>query len=340
MRFGFPFPAIQDRSLNSPYSKAFDLCLLAEDLGFDFCTIGHRSFTPDSTAYSAPLTVLSALAALTSKIRLVTGIYILPLHHPVVVGEQLATLDEISGGRTVFGVGVGYRDYEFKAFGVELSSRGARTDEAMKIIRSAFTKGNWQYEGRFWTLDDLPLHPAPLQENGPQMWVGGIADAALHRAARFGDGWMSDNMLDLEAEAERATFYRDACAQEGREPGEVCILRSFWAAPTRQEAEDVFMPRMREYLAHYGSADAGSGTLPWDSPLMTRVAGGEHVPVNEFARNQALVGTPDDINAELERWQDRIAPDSVTLMPTGPLDYDAMRATLELFGKHVLPNFS
>ncbi|MBV9996164.1 MAG: LLM class flavin-dependent oxidoreductase [Caulobacteraceae bacterium] len=337
MRFGITAPKIYDEGSADPYRPTYDLCRLAEDLGFDFISVGHHSFTPDGGTESAPFVFLAALAARTSKIRLATGIYLLPLHHPAAIAEQFATLDQISNGRAVMGVAVGYRDYEFKAFGVNIKQRGSRTDEAITAIKSAFREGRWNHEGKYWTLKDLPLQPPLVQPGGPPIWVGGSSDAALVRAARLADGWMSDNMLDLDAEAERADFYRRACADAGRPVGEVCILRSAWVASTRQAAADAIYPGMRAYLAHYAGTDAGSGTLPWNGPVFQRIARGENVPIEEFARGQALAGTPDDIIAEVEQWKKKVNPDSFELMITGPKDYDSLRAMLELFGKEVIP---
>lgn len=340
MRFGITVPKLYDQGSPDPYGKTFDLVRLAEDLGFDFCSVGHHSFTPDTGDQSAPFVFLAALAARTSRIRLVTGIYLLPLHHPAVVAEQLATLDVISNGRAVMGVGVGYRDYEFRAFGLDIRTRGARMNESMEAIRNAFATGRWNHAGKFWTMEDLPVHPMPVQAGGPPMWVGGSSDAALLRAAKLGDGWMSDNMINIEGEAERASFYRRACAEAGRPVGEVCILRTTWVASTRQAAEDAVMPHMRAHLAHYGDSNAGSGTLPYDSELMRRIARGEHVPVEEFTRGQALAGTPDDVIPEIARWRDEVGADSIELMITGPTDHDSVRDMLTLFGKEVLPCFN
>lgn len=340
MRFGITVPKIYDPSSRDPYGKTFDLCRVAEDLGYDFCAVGHHSFTPGGGTESAPFVFLAALAARTSTIRLATAIYLLPLHHPAAIAEQLATLDVVSNGRAIMGVGAGYRDYEFNAFGVDIHKRGARMNEAMKAIRAAFTEGRWNHEGEFWSLRDLPLQPTPIQPNGPPMWVGGSSDAALRRAAQLGDGWMSDNMINIDGEAERADFYREACKAAARPVGEVCILRTTWVAATRKAAEDAVMPAMRGYLAHYAGTDAGSGTLPWDSELMQRVARQEHVPVEEFTRGQALAGTPDDVIAEITAWRDKVNPDSMELMLTGPTDYDRLREMIELFGTEVLPQFS
>ena len=339
MRFGITVPKIYDRGSSDPYGQTYDLCMLAEDLGFDFVAVGHHSFTPDGGTESAPFVFLAGIAARTRRIRLHTSIYLLALHHPAAIAEQFTTLDQMSNGRAVMGVGAGYREYEFKAFGVPVKERGARTEEAIVAMRNAFILERWNHEGRFWTLEDLPLQPALVQPGGPPIWMGGSSDAAIRRGARVADGWLSDNMLDINAEAERAQFYRNACAEYGRPVGEVCILRSAWVATTRKAAEDAVMPHMRAYLSHYAGANAGSGTLPWDSELMRRIARSEHVPIEEFTRGQALAGTPDDVNVEVARWRTEVNPDSMELMITGPTDYASVREMLELFGKEVMPNF-
>lgn len=337
MRFGFTIPKIYEASSSDPYRRTFDLCVLGEELGFDFCSVGHHSFTPEGGTESAPFAFLSAVAARTSKIRLVTGIYILPLHHPVAIAEQLATLDVISNGRAVMGVGAGYRDYEFKAFGVDIKTRGARLDESIQVIKSAFQKGNWRHDGKFWQLDELPLQPAPVQSGGPPIWIGGSSEAAIKRAGRIGDGWISDNMLDIDAEHALADLYRSSCAENGRPVGEVCILRTAWVANTRQEAEDAVMPHLRAFLAHYSGAKAGSGTLPWNADKFRRIARGEHVPVEEYTKGQALAGTPDDVIPEVIRWRDEVGADSIELMLSGPQDFDSVRTMLTLFAKEVMP---
>jgi probable F420-dependent oxidoreductase len=311
--------------------------VLGEQLGFDFCSVGHHSFTPEGGTESAPFAFLSAVAARTSTIRLVTGIYILPLHHPVAVAEQLATLDVISNGRAVMGVGAGYRDYEFKAFGVDIKTRGARLDESIRIIKSAFAKGNWAYDGTFWQLDELPLQPAPVQAGGPPIWIGGSSEAAIRRAGRIADGWMSDNMLDIDAERKLADLYRISCVENGRPAGEVCILRTAWCAATRAEAEAAVMPPLRQFLAHYKGANAGSGTLPWNADMFRRIACGEHVPIEEYTKGQALAGTPDDIIPEVIRWRDEVGADSIELMLSGPQDFESVRDMLTLFAKEVMP---
>lgn len=337
MRFGFTVPRLYDPSSRDPYRQTFEVCTLAEELGFDFCSVGHHSFTPEGGTESAPFVFLAALAARTSRIRLVTGIYLLSLHHPTAVAEQLATLDVISNGRAVMGVGVGYRDYEFKAFNVDPRSRGARVDEALQAIRDAFSSGRWNHHGKYWQLKDLELHPAPVQKPFPPMWVGGSSKAAIRRAARLGDGWMSDNMLDIDAERALAILYRQNCQDAGRDAGEVCILRTTWVAPTRKQAEDAIMPPLRQFLAHYRDANAGSGTLPFDAGVFRRIARGEHVPIEEYTAGQALAGTPEDVITEVRRWRDEVGADSMQLMLSGPNDYESIRGMLTLFAEEVMP---
>ena len=129
MRFGFLLPHLIDRDALDPFGESKRICRLAESLGYDFVVVGQHHFTPGYV--SAPFTVLGAIAAATERLRLCTGILILPLHHPLTVAEQVAQLDEISGGRAVLGVGTGYRRYEFDALGVPYDERVARMESAL-----------------------------------------------------------------------------------------------------------------------------------------------------------------------------------------------------------------
>jgi len=277
---------------------------------------------------------LAGIAARTSKLKLATGIYILSLYHPAAVAEQVATLDRLSNGRVIWGVGVGYRDYEFNGFGVESKTRGARVDESLTAIRQAWSQGRWSHKGRFWTIDDLDVHPPPVQRPYPPIWIGGNSPAALKRAAVLGDGWMSDNMLDIDGEKKCVDEYLRNCDESGRPRGTVCILRNAWAAPTRAEAQACVMPALQGFLAHYRRASVGHNP---QRSLYSRIAHGEDVPIEEYNPGRALCGTPDDILTEIERWRRTMKVDCFQLMTSGPRDFDSLAKMLTLFGKEVLP---
>jgi probable F420-dependent oxidoreductase len=161
-----------------------------EALGYDSIWVGdHVAFhTPDLDS----LSTLAHLAALTRRVRLGTCVYLLALRHPTVTAKVVATLDVLSEGRLVFGVGVGGEfPKEFEACGVPHRERGPRVDEGIEVCRRLWREGPSSFGGRFTRFTDVTLEPTPVQPGGPPIWVGGRSDAALARAARVGDGWVS-----------------------------------------------------------------------------------------------------------------------------------------------------
>lgn len=133
--------------------------------------------------------VFGYLAALTTTIRFGVAVYILPLRDPFVTARAVLTLDRLSGGRTTLGVGIGWLAEEFEAVGAETRGRGARTDEAINVLRALWTERRPSFEGRYYRVRDIGFEPKPLQHPHPPILVGGESDAALRRAARLGDGW-------------------------------------------------------------------------------------------------------------------------------------------------------
>lgn len=162
---------------------------LVEDLGFDSLWQGEHVIwhgpTLDATV------ALSAFAARTSRITLGTSVLLLPLRHPTAVAKSVATLDVVTGGRTILGIGVGGENpAEFEACGIPYGERGARTSEAIEVIRRLWTEPEVSFAGRFTHFEGVRLEPKPIRPGGPPIWVGGRSDAALRRAARLGDGWL------------------------------------------------------------------------------------------------------------------------------------------------------
>jgi probable F420-dependent oxidoreductase len=174
-----------------------DWIAAAEELPIDSIWQGGHILSPAATGEA--ITRLALITAWTERVRVGTSILLLPLYQPVVVAKQLADLDSRSGGRVSVGVGVGGEfPTEFDAVGVPLAERGARTDEAMEVLRLLWKGGRASYHGRFCRFDDVELQPVSLrrgephrmQTGGPPLLVSGRKEAAMRRAARLGDGWM------------------------------------------------------------------------------------------------------------------------------------------------------
>jgi len=190
--FGINFGACADAERLVRVARA------AEESGFESIWTGEHVAmpirdnpvpTPPETPFLDSLVALTTVAAHTQRVRLGTGILVLPHHNPVLVAKALASLDVVSNGRLIAGFAAGYVGREFAALGVDFHRRGAITDEYLAAIRTLWTDELPRFEGRFAAFDDIRFEPKPVQRPHPPIIVGGHAAPALRRAARFGDGW-------------------------------------------------------------------------------------------------------------------------------------------------------
>jgi probable F420-dependent oxidoreductase len=169
-----------------------------------------------------PVLPLAFVAAVTKKIRLATGILILPQRHPAYVAKEFATLDVLSNGRAILGVGIGWLAEEFAAVNVPFEERGARTNEAIRAIRSLWSPGAQAFDGRFYKWPEVESNPKPVQRPGIPIVVGGHSEAAARRAARYGDGFFPAKG-DAQRLAELFRVLHEECAKIGRDPSEIEI---------------------------------------------------------------------------------------------------------------------
>jgi probable F420-dependent oxidoreductase len=211
---------------------------VAEKYGYSALSLGdHLAF---AIPIHDPLIQLAAAAALTKTVTLMSGVYLLPLRHPGPVAKQVASLDHMAGGRFIFGVGVGGEfasDYEVA--GVPIAERGARLSESIEALRKLWTGEKVSHQGRFFSFKDIQMLPKPVQPGGPPIWCGGRSDAALRRAARQGDGWIS---YVVTADMYRAGMEKIAgfVQQSGRELARFGTGHLLFArlGKTREEALD------------------------------------------------------------------------------------------------------
>jgi len=198
-----------------PPEEQFALARRVEALGFDSLWTGdHVSF--HNPLYES-LTLLASYAAVTRRIRLGTAVYLLALRHPTVVAKITSTLDVLSQGRLVFGVGVGGENpKEFEACGIPHNERGARVNEGIEVLRALWAQAPASFSGRFVKFEGVSIDPKPVQPGGPPIWVGGRSDAALRRAGRLGDGWVS-YVVTPDRYKRSVETMREAAAAAGRD---------------------------------------------------------------------------------------------------------------------------
>jgi probable F420-dependent oxidoreductase len=200
----------------------------AEQLGFDYVACGEHLFFHGPVPNS--LAVLAAAAGVTSRVRLVSTVTLLPLYPAALVAKLAATIDVVSGGRFELGVGAGGEfPTEFDAVGVDVTTRFRRTEEGLHMIRRLFTCDAVTYEGEFATLTGVALDPPPVQPGGPPIWLGGRGEGALRRAGRHADVWMP-YMVDAPGVRAGVEQVRVTASDHGRSPDAVSAALFAWVA--------------------------------------------------------------------------------------------------------------
>ena len=323
---------------NPPRGEHLDRCIdeviaeaqLAEACGFDSCFFGEHHQDQDGFLPS-PLIVAAAVAARTTRLRVGTSVILLPLHHPVRVAEDAITLDLVSRGRVVLGVGIGYQPADFRAFDVPMEHRLTRFEESVEILRLCWAGEPFSFRGKHYTLEDVQIRPRPFQRPGPSLWIGASVPAAARRAGRVADGFVGTPSTSLENATRLADIYRHAAREAGREP-EVVQMRDAWVAATRAEADAVYGPHvMAAYRYYWENRLSEFRDMPADTPFT----------LDSLAPDRLVLGDPETCVREFQRWQQATGASTFLLRlrhaHSGGPPHENIMAAIRLFGDRVIP---
>jgi probable F420-dependent oxidoreductase len=334
MRFGL-YSSIANPPRGEHLERSIDEVIaeaqLAEASGFDSCFFGEHHQDADGFLPS-PLIVATAVAAHTQRLRVGTSVILLPLHHPVRIAEDVITLDLVSKGRVVLGVGIGYQPADFHAFGVPMDERAARFEESLAILRHCWTGERFTFRGAHFTLEDVQVRPRPFQTPGPPLWIGASVPAAARRAGRLADGFVGTPSTSLDNATRLGAIYTQAAREAGR-PAEVVQMRDAWVATTRAEADAVYGPHvMAAYRYYWEHRLAEFRTMPADMPFT----------LENLAPDRLILGDPETCVREFQRWQKATGATTFLLRlrhahSGGPPHAKIMDA-IRLFGERVLPH--
>ncbi len=235
MDYGIILPHFSAFAHENPAERILTAATSAEALGYSTVWVadhvifpskieGGYAFNPEDP-FLDPLAVLAALAYQTTTVKLGTAVLILPYRHPLAAAKALATIDVLSGGRTVVGVGAGWLEQEFTALGTSITERGARTNETMDIFKAVWTQDTPAFSGKHFQFADIKFLPKPVQQPHPPLLVGGMTPGALRRIARRGDGWIAMGKGPDDIQEPLETL-RELTAQAGRNPADlqICML--------------------------------------------------------------------------------------------------------------------
>jgi len=311
MRFGlfFQAPEAPGQTHVERYAELFDLVALAETLGFDVAWLAELHFGGAFSLLSNPLMLVAVAAQRTRRIRLGTAVTLLPLHHPLSCAEQAATADVLSGGRLEFGVGRGSIASQFHGFRVPATENRARFDEALEIIRLAWTRERFSYRGTFYEVEELSVVPRPVQQPHPPIRV------AVHTAESFahiGDLglpiYSGTTTTPLPQLREYMALYRARLAAAGHRwaPDQMALMLPVHVGATPAAARDAMRRGVRKYYenvhAIFSAVPASYGEhLPRLRMIEETLA---NLPFDRFCRDQGIFGDAAEVVDRLQTARD------------------------------------
>ena len=301
-------------------------CERAEAAGFDSVWLGEHHNNP--ILHPAPLIGLAAIASRTRRIQLGTGVLLLPLYHPLMVAEEGAMVDMISGGRLILGIGAGYAPEEFAAFGYSLKDRGSKLDESAALLHRLWTEEDVTHHGRHYRVDNVTVAPRPVQRPRPPIWFGAWAEPALRRAARLGDAWFVGPSANLDEIAPCARMYRKACAENGRDEGEVDLFRYVFVARSKNEAISAAGgPFIQAFERMY---------FRWPHPVVKRPQG--QLTIERLAHDRIILGDAKTCVDEINRFRSELNVKHLVCRFSVPgIPREACETSLDLFTREVMP---
>ena len=216
-------------------------------MGYPIAGRAAGPYTPTMPILEALMT-LSHLAAVTSRVTLGTEVLVLPQRHPTLVAKQVSTLDTLSGGRVRLGVGVGWQESEYEALGEDFHTRGARMDEAIRLLRTYWSDAQVDFKGQHYQITAIGMEPKPPQGRRLPIWVGGRSERALRRVGELGDGWLGNQIADAQGARLAIDTIRRHAVAAGRDPAAIG-LQAMVASPPRDAAGKRFYAEHERIVA-------------------------------------------------------------------------------------------
>ena len=309
------------------YGDFIDYVCEAEALGFHSIFLVEHHFT-GMAQVSASLGLLTYLAGRTSRIRLGTAVTVLTWHNPVLLAEQAATLDLVSGGRLDFGIGRGYRQNEFRGFGIPIEEANERYEEALEVLRKAWaSRDRFSHHGKHWHFENIVVEPEPTQKPHPPLWIGAGSPAGIRAAAVNGYNLLLDQLASFEVTGERVAAFHDAAAARGRvvKPHSIGLTRALHLTMNEREREEAHRLRANFLLTVQALAGGAASSLALPTSFADTRAASEKA---------ALIGPPDEIVRRLKTLE-AMGVDYVLL-----LDVSGSREALRTFAREVMPAFA
>ena len=348
MEFGMfhQFPALPGRSQREAFEEAFAQIDAAERWGLDVMWLAELHFDPQRSLLSAPLSIASAVAARTNRIKIGIAVQVLPLCHPLRIAEEGATVDQISGGRLIFGVGRSGLPRTYEDYGISYAESRDRFAEVLDIVEQAWSRPAVSYEGKYYSFRNITVAPKPLQQPLPPIRIAAASPDTYPQVGERG--------LPIFINARYGSFsefvpeikcYREASMAAGHPGrGQVFLRVPTYVAETeaqaRSEAEESLMHFYREQAGRLRDSLSRAGTraIEGRAERLKRI---ENLTYDEALTGQVLIGTPDIVTERLRMLQQEIGIDGILaeLNCGGLIPHERVMSALRLLCVEVMPRF-
>ncbi|MGH7056204.1 MAG: LLM class flavin-dependent oxidoreductase [Stellaceae bacterium] len=334
------------RSQAEAFAESFEQVDAAERWGLDAMWLAEIHVAPERSVLAAPLSIASAIAARTSHIKIGTAVQVLPLCHPLRIAEEAATVDQISRGRLIFGVGRSGFPRTYEAYGVPYGESRERFAETLEIIKQAWTEPAFSYSGKYYNFDNVRLTPKPYQQPYPEIRIAANSADTFPAIGRLGHGvFVAVRLGTLSELAPNIRAYREAWKEAGHPgAGKVFLRAPVYVADTAEAARAEPEESIMYFYRYLGERLEDSATRAGVRAVEDRAARGRRlqtITYDEALRDKIIVGTPDAVTDRLLGLKEELGLDGILAeMNCGTqIPHPKVMKSLELLCREVMPRF-
>jgi len=336
MEFGvfYQIPCSEGQSPAGRYADVMSQVRLADELGYDTAWLAELHFAQRFSVMPAPLLMASALSQTTRRIMLGTAVNLLPLHHPLRIAEEVATLDVLSGGRAIFGVGRGSNPNHYRGYGIPIEERNARFVEGLEMAIKAWTEDGLNYRGRFYQAENLRVEPRPIQQPHPPVYIASNGADTFPLVGSLGHSILGPSMIiTVQGVSDGLASYREALAQNCHDEAgaKVVVNVPVFVGETEAAAREGFAPTVNNYLGTLRSMQNNSRGSSRASQLS----------YDDIYGELGAIGTPAQVIERLGWFRELYNPQEFMCWFNigGMLTNEEVGRSMQLFAEEVMPHF-
>ena len=348
MEFGMfhEFQRLPGASEAEAFAQSFEQVDSAERLGLDAMWLAELHFAPERSVLASPLILAAAIAQRTKLMKIGTAVQVLPLCHPLRLAEEVATVDQLSGGRLIFGIGRSGFANTYATYGVDYGESRERFAETLEVVKRAFTEEHFSHKGKYFAYDNVRLSPRPLQAPWPEIRIAAASPDTFEEVGTMGHAiFVAARIGNLSELAPSVKVYREAWKKAGHAgSGEVYLRVPVYVAGTEESAREEPRESIMHLLRTIGGRLAASAGASGARAIENRAARGQKmqsIDYEEVLRERMIVGTPGRVVGRLQQLQDELGLDGILaeLNPGSLIPHERVMTALRLLCEEVMPKF-